>query len=99
MNVVSIDSGFGLANATIQQRLVPVRLFYDHLMADGVRDSNPVGRGRYIPGRRRGRHQRGLHGTAGSASGRGKRTGSNPGTAPQADSTSQDRGNATRSVD
>ncbi|WKN60166.1 integrase [Rhodococcus opacus] len=31
-NVVSLDSGSGLANATIQQRLVPVRLFYDHLM-------------------------------------------------------------------
>ncbi|MET8703507.1 hypothetical protein ABZW10_32330 [Kitasatospora sp. NPDC004723] len=30
-NVVSIDSGAGLANATIQQRLVPVRLFYDFL--------------------------------------------------------------------
>jgi hypothetical protein len=29
-----------------------------------------------------------LHGTAGSASGLGKRTGSNPDTAPQADSTS-----------
>ncbi|MFJ3644207.1 hypothetical protein ACIPRD_31310 [Streptomyces sp. NPDC090108] len=28
-NVVAIDSGSGLANATIQQRLVPVRLFYD----------------------------------------------------------------------
>ena len=27
VNVVSIDSGSGLANATIQQRLVPVRLF------------------------------------------------------------------------
>lgn len=60
-NVVSIDSGAGLANATIQQRLVPVRLFYDHLMEEGVRASNPVGRGRYTPGRRRGGgHQRGL---------------------------------------
>jgi hypothetical protein len=28
-NVVAIDSGCGLANATIQQRLVSVRLFYD----------------------------------------------------------------------
>ncbi len=26
-NVLSIDSGAGLANATLQQRLVPVRLF------------------------------------------------------------------------
>ncbi|BBJ37356.1 hypothetical protein SSPO_000740 [Streptomyces antimycoticus] len=58
--MVSIDSGAGLANATIQQRLVPVRLFYDFLMEDGQRDSNPVGRGRYTPGRRRGGHERGL---------------------------------------
>ena len=51
-NVVSIDSGAGLANATLQQRLVPVRLFYDFLVEEGVRESNPVGRGRYTPGRR-----------------------------------------------
>ena len=44
-NVVSIDSGSGLSNATIQQRLVPVRLFYDHLIEEGLRESNPVGRG------------------------------------------------------
>ena len=44
-NVVSLDSGAGLSNATIQQRLVPVRLFYD-LIEEGLRDSNPVGRGK-----------------------------------------------------
>jgi site-specific recombinase XerD len=59
-NVVSLDSGSGLANATIQQRLVPVRLFYDFLMEEGVRESNPVGRGRYTPGRRHSGQQRGL---------------------------------------
>lgn len=59
-NVVSIDSGAGLANATLQQRLVPVRLFYDFLMEEGVRESNPVGRGRYTPRGRSGGHQRGL---------------------------------------
>jgi site-specific recombinase XerC len=59
-NVVSIDSGAGLANATIQQRLVPVRLFYDFLVEKGLRESNPVGRGRYTSGRRWGGHQRGL---------------------------------------
>jgi integrase/recombinase XerD len=32
-NVVALDSGKGLANATLQQRLVPVRLFYDFLVA------------------------------------------------------------------
>jgi integrase/recombinase XerD len=34
-NVMSIDSGSGLANATLQQRSVPVRLFYDFLMEEG----------------------------------------------------------------
>jgi hypothetical protein len=53
-NVVSIDSGTGLANATIQQRLVPVRLFYGFLMEEGLCESNPMGRGRYTPGRRQG---------------------------------------------
>ncbi|MCK9904806.1 integrase [Parafrankia colletiae] len=59
-NVVSIDSGVGLANATLQQRLVPVRLFYDFLVEEGARASNPVGRGRYTPGRWGGGGQRGL---------------------------------------
>src|SRR5947199_10524354 len=59
-NVVSLDSGVGLASATLQQRLVPVRLFYDFLVEEGLRESNPVGRGRYTPGRRFGGHQRGL---------------------------------------
>lgn len=51
-NVVSFDSGVGLANATLQQRLVAVRLFYDYLVEEGVRADNPVGRGRYTPSRR-----------------------------------------------
>ncbi len=59
-NVVSIDSGTGLGNATIQQRLVAVRLFYDFLMEEGLRESNPVGRGRYTPGRRTGGRQHAL---------------------------------------
>ena len=40
--------------------MVPVRLFYDFLVEEGVRQSNPVGRGRYTPGRLRGSRQRGL---------------------------------------
>lgn len=51
-NVVVLDSGAGLANATLQQRLVAVRLFYDFLVEEGIRSSNPVGRGSYTPGRR-----------------------------------------------
>ena len=50
VNVVGIDSGLGLANATIQQRLVAVRLFYDYLVEEGERRTNPVGRGRYTAG-------------------------------------------------
>jgi site-specific recombinase XerD len=50
-NVVVIDSGVGLANATLQQRLTAIRLFYDFLIEEGIRTTNPVGRGRYTPGK------------------------------------------------
>lgn len=50
-NVHHLDSGAGLANATLQQRITALRLFYDHLIEDGVRTDNPVGRGRYTPGK------------------------------------------------
>lgn len=50
-NVVVLDSGAGLANATLQQRITAVRLFYDYLMEEGRRSTNPVGRGRYTPGK------------------------------------------------
>lgn len=50
-NVLALDSGAGLSNATLQQRLTAVRLFFDYLIEDGLRDINPVGRGRYTPGK------------------------------------------------
>jgi site-specific recombinase XerD len=50
-NVLVLDSGAGLANATLQQRITAVRLFYDYLMEEGLRSTNPVGRGRYTPGK------------------------------------------------
>jgi len=60
-NVVALDSGVGLANATLQQRLVAVRLFYDHLIEEGRRETNPVGRGKYTAGRAfGGQRERGL---------------------------------------
>jgi integrase/recombinase XerD len=59
-NVVVLDSGVGLANATLQQRLVAVRLFYDFLVEEGLRESNPVGRGRYTLGRQAGGQVRAL---------------------------------------
>ena len=50
----------GLANATLQQRLVAVRLFYDYLIEEGLRTSNPVGRGQGASGGGSGRPSRGL---------------------------------------
>ncbi len=50
-NVKRLDSGGGLSNATMQQRLTALRLFYDHLAEEGLREDNPVGRGRYTPGK------------------------------------------------
>ena len=56
-----LGTSAGLANATMQQRLTVVRLYYDYLMEEGVRADNPVGRGRYTPGKAFGGHrERGL---------------------------------------
>jgi site-specific recombinase XerC len=44
-NVISLTSGGGLANATLQLRITVVRLFYDFLVEERVRDRNPVARG------------------------------------------------------
>lgn len=49
--VLLTSSETGLANATLQLRLTVVRLFYDYLMEEGIRQNNPVGRGRYTPGK------------------------------------------------
>ncbi|MGE3280101.1 MAG: tyrosine-type recombinase/integrase [Alphaproteobacteria bacterium] len=38
-------SATGLANATLRQRVTIIRLFYEHLVEEGVRPVNPVGRG------------------------------------------------------
>ncbi len=38
-----------LSNATVQQQLTAVRLFYDFLIGAGSCSVNPVGRGRYVP--------------------------------------------------
>ncbi len=69
-SAVKFDEGgsgsrLGLANSTIQQKVTAVRLFFDYLMDQGACVSNPVGYGRYSPGRailgRRGllpRHQK-----------------------------------------
>ena len=49
--ILLLDSGAGLSNATLQQRLTAVRLFFDYLVEEGQRPLNPVGRGRYTPGK------------------------------------------------
>lgn len=59
--IISISSGVGLSNSTMQQRLTAIRLFFDYLIEEGIRDRNPVGRGRYTPGKSfGGKHERGL---------------------------------------
>jgi site-specific recombinase XerD len=59
--VISIDSAPVLSNATLQQRLTVVRLFYDFLVEERLCPRNPVGRGRYTPGKAFGSaRQRGL---------------------------------------
>jgi len=59
--ITVLDSGAGLANATLHQRLTAIRLWYDYLVEEGLRETNPVGRGRYTPGRMvYGKQERGL---------------------------------------
>lgn len=50
-NVIRLDSKAGLSNATMQQRITVARLFYDYLIEEGFRNENPVGRGKYTPGK------------------------------------------------
>src|SRR5712664_3196302 len=60
-NVISIDIRPLLSNATLQQRLTVIRLFYDFLLEERLCKKNPVGRGRYNPGKAFGlSRQRGL---------------------------------------
>lgn len=54
-NVVSLDSrGAGLSNATLQQRITALRLFFDYLVEESVVARNPVARGRHARGGGRG---------------------------------------------
>jgi integrase/recombinase XerD len=49
-SMLVLGNEVGLANATLQQRLTVVRLFYDYLIEEGLRQDNPVGRGRFTRG-------------------------------------------------
>jgi len=44
-NVISLRSGIGLSSATVQLRVTVIRLFYDFLVEERVRDRSPVMRG------------------------------------------------------
>ncbi len=50
-NLLSIESGLGLSNSTMQQRITVLRLFCDSLVERQLRQDNPVGRGHYVPGK------------------------------------------------
>jgi integrase/recombinase XerD len=47
----ALTPSVGLSNATLQQRLTAIRLFFDFLIEEGQRTDHPVGRGKYTPGR------------------------------------------------
>src|SRR5438132_131319 len=49
--LLSIESGRGLSNSTMQQRITVLRLFCDSLVERQFRQDNPVGRGHYVPGK------------------------------------------------
>jgi integrase/recombinase XerD len=49
--LLSIESGQGLSNSTMQQRITVLRLFCDSLVERQLRQDNPVGRGHYVPGK------------------------------------------------
>jgi integrase/recombinase XerD len=50
-NILSFESGRGLSNSTMQQRITVLRLFCDALIEQQLRQDNPVGRGHYVPGK------------------------------------------------
>jgi integrase/recombinase XerD len=61
LNVIRIDSQGVLSNATLQQHITAVRLFFESLLEDELIAINPVGRGRYTASKHFGaRGRRGL---------------------------------------
>jgi integrase/recombinase XerD len=60
-NIVLIDSQAAVSNATLQQQLTAVRLFFEFLVEEQLIQRNPVGRGRYTASKHFGRRtERGL---------------------------------------
>jgi site-specific recombinase XerD len=56
-HILTLDSGRGLANATMKQRITVARLYQDFLMERQIRSDNPVTRGHYVPGKAFGGHR------------------------------------------
>ena len=52
-----LGSNARLSNATLQQRITAVRLFFDFLVEEHLREENPVSHGRYTPGKAFGTRQ------------------------------------------
>jgi len=56
-NIITLDSGRGLSNSTMQQRITVARLYQDYLVEKQVRQNNPVARGEYVAGKAFGGHR------------------------------------------
>jgi len=50
-HILHLETGSGLSNSTMQQRITVVRLFCDYLIEQRLRETNPVGRGHFVAGR------------------------------------------------
>ena len=50
-NTLKFNSGLGLSNSTMQQRLTVARLYHDYLVEKQLRPDHPISRGHYVPGK------------------------------------------------
>jgi hypothetical protein len=48
-NILTLDSGRGLSNSTMQQRLTVARLYHDYLVEKQLRLDHPIARGHFVP--------------------------------------------------
>jgi len=55
--ILTLDSGRGLSNSTMSQRITVARLYQDYLVSHQLRPDNPVSRGQYVPGKAFGGHR------------------------------------------
>lgn len=50
-HILTLDSGCGLSNSTMRQRITVARLYQDYLVYHQLRPDNPISRGHYVPGK------------------------------------------------